>query len=256
MKNTAIIFLLSVMLSHYNPGVQAQKLRTIFNAGFGTYQLNSYKNFQKNLVDRGIPFEGIKPVDRFPNYYNWMVAQEYLLSPYHSVSIELTYLYTGGRNHLADYSGQYALDMLASSYRFGLSYSNYNNGMFVENRLSGFLRFRAGVTRSFFNISEEVKIYDIHQEAWEQDFVSNSFYLEFGPGLVYELTPYISLHFSVGYEYEHDASLKSTKNKDETLISQEGGYVKTNWSGIRLRAGLGLNITKLIKTKTKNLRHE
>jgi hypothetical protein len=225
--------------------VNAQKTRTHLSGGYGFYQLNSYKEFQNGLITENIPFKGIKAVDRFPNHYNWMIAQEYIFNPYHSASLEFSYLYTGGRNHLADYSGLYELNMQASSYKLGLSYSSYSDGIFGTSRLKGFLRLRAGMTRSYFGMNEKIDIYEVDQQSMDINFFSNSVYMEFGPGLVYELTPNLSFHFAAGYELERDAKLKGIENKNLILINQNNSYVRTNWSGFRLHAGIGFKIGSL-----------
>jgi hypothetical protein len=239
MRNTGIRNLLFLTMMLFSFVVYAQKTRTNVSGGYGFYQLNSYKEFQNLLVTNGIPFEGIKAMDTFPNYFNWMIAQEFIFNPYHSASLEFSYLYTGGRNHLADYSGNYSLNMRASSYRLGLSYSNYSKGLFGRSRLRGFLRLRAGMTRSYFGLNEKIDIYEVDQQSIDINFFSNSVYMEFGPGLVYELTPNLSLHFAAGYELERDAKLKGIENKNLILINQNNSYVRTNWSGFRLHAGIG-----------------
>jgi hypothetical protein len=47
------------------------------------------------------------------------------------------------------------------------------------------------------------------------------------------------LHFAAGYELERDAKLKGIENKNLILINQNNSYVRTNWSGFRLHAGIG-----------------
>lgn len=249
MKNTLTPYLFFLALLLGSLPARTQYTRTIISAGYGTYQLDSYREFQNNMITKGIPFEGVKAVDLFPNYFNWMVAQEYIFNPIHSAALEFAYLYTGGRNHLADYSGEYALDMQASNYKLGMSFSTHNMEMLGIKNLNGFLRLRAGWSRSFFKLREQLNIYDTNQQNQELNFFSNSFYLEFGPGLVYNLTPYISLRFSAGYEYEKEAQLKNTEFKKASLSNQDQGYVRTNWSGIRMRAGIGIDMVSLLRKR-------
>jgi hypothetical protein len=249
MKNAitlSLFFLLYILCSQK---LYAQNNRTHLTAGYGTYQLKSYKNFQDNLVKNGIPFSGVRAVDMFPNYVNWMISQERIFNPRHAAAVEFSYLYTGGRNSLVDYSGRYALDLLANSYRLGVSYTNYINDISQNGMVIGFLRFRAGWTRSHFNMKEEIEIINIHQQEMELSFFSDSFYLEFGPGLVYNINPYMSIHFSAGYEYELDATLKSSENKNVTLRSLDNKHVSTNWSGFRLRAGIGIDLVTFLGKK-------
>jgi len=246
MKNVILLSLFSLLYLLCGQKTQAQSNLTHFSVGYGTYQLNSYKNFQDNLVQNGIPFSGIKAVDMFPNYINWMISQERIFNPNHAVAVEFSYLYTGGRNSLVDYSGRYTLDLLANSYRLGMSYTNYINDISQNRMVIGFLRFRAGWTRSHFKMKEEIEIFNIHQQEMELSFFSDSFYLEFGPGLVYNINPFISIHFSAGYEYEMDAKLKNFENKNVTLSGPNHRYVTTNWSGFRLRAGIGIELATLL----------
>ncbi len=241
-----LVILILVFGSHTS---YTQKLRTFASGGYGFYQLYSLKEFQDGLIADGVPFQGIRAMDRFPNYYNWMIGQEYLINPRHSISVDFTYQYTGGRNHLADYSGNYALDMLASGYMLGLGYTSYNNGLFGNGRLKGFLRVRAGFLMSYLKLKEDITVYNILDQSDEYRFLGNSVYVEFGPGLVYELTPGLSLHFAAGYQLERDAQLKGVENKNMVLINSNNQAVRSNWSGFRLHTGIALDIAGFFKNR-------
>jgi hypothetical protein len=245
MKKFITVSLFFILFMLCNPHAHSQLNRTNFSAGFGTYKLKSYKDFQEKMADGGNPFTGIRAVDMFPNYFNWMITQERFFNPNHSLSIDFSYLYTGGRNSLADYSGRYTLDLLANSYRFGLSYTHYVSKKSESQKLGKFLRLRSGWARTNFQIREQILVPNIEEQVMVLDFFSDSFFLEFDMGLTYDVTPYLSIHLLAGYEYEPDARLKSTEKNRASLNNENSGNVTTNWRGFRLRTGIGFNFENL-----------
>jgi len=247
MKNviTVILFFLLLFLCHSL--AYTQHNRTNFFAGFGTYDLYSLKEFQENLINEGFPFAGIRAVDVFPDYFNWMISQERFFNPQHSLSFDFSYLYTGGRNSLTDYSGRYLLDLFVNSYRLGLSYTHYANEKFGNDKLNGFIRIRSGWSRSNFQIIEEININNSDLQLTRLDYFSDSFYVEFSPGITYNITSYLVVSLSFGYEFEPSAKLKSGENFDASIDNLIIENIKTNWQGLRFRSGIGVNLGALIE---------
>ena len=81
---------------------------------------------QTNMLSM-IPELPIKSIAHFPNYLNHSASIGFYLNRNNVLEINGTYLTTGGRNHLCDYSSEYKLDMILNGYQVGAGYVHIFN---------------------------------------------------------------------------------------------------------------------------------
>lgn len=212
MKNAIIyvvIFLISISVS-------AQSVRFSYELGYGTYGMNNMKELQNQLIKNYSPLP-IKSVLQFPGYINHSFSLDYYLSENVLFGINATYLTTGGRDHLKDYSGEYKADILLKAYQFSLE-SEYTKR--IDRKLDIFFNFKVGIIHSNLNILENIMVYNV------DSLTNNSKYDEWTPffeptiGISYNITKKIQAKISIGVNVDTSSSI---------LI---------DWSGFRSKIGI------------------
>lgn len=204
--------------------------------GYGLYQLSDLKDFQKAVAGQPgqIP---AKPLEQFPGYLYQALSLEFQLGQFQFIGLDYTYHTTGARNALSDYSGNYRLDMNLKGHRLGVYYKE----KIVGQQATGlFMQFRGGVIFTTLETEEELELYPSFKETWKPEFNSRSLYFE--PSLVgfRNLSKRFRLEVAFGYEYELGGVLylKSSGRRGELKNPVSNSTVRTNWTGIRLSAGL------------------
>lgn len=233
MKRTILILLTSLVFAF--PAI-SQQVFFGAKAGYGGYQMNDLKDFQKAVASQPgqIP---AKPLEHFPGYFYQGLSLEFQAREFQFLGMDYTYNNTGGRNALSDYSGKYHLDMHLSGHRLGVFFKDKIVG---QQRTGLFVQFRGGVLFTTLKTEEELELYPSFKEAWKIEFNSRSLFVE--PSLIAfrKLSDRFRLEIAVGYDYEFGGVLylKSSGRKSGLQNPESRSTVRANWTGIRLSGGI------------------
>jgi hypothetical protein len=228
----------AILLVWLGSSLFAQPMKIEAGAGLGTYSMKDLKQLN-NLVLEDLPVEA-KITDDFPATLSWRAG--IIPFSYKAASFGMTgsYQSTGSRINYIDYSGEYKLDQVISSYdlslliRFKLKESRLN--LYETNYLSyAFTRLK---------ISEMVL-----EESSEYKFKSGSLQYEPCLNLGYAFHSFEFLA-NLGYVIDLGGKLVSKDGDDMKLINPETNKrMKSNWSGFRF----GLSIGWIFNRRSPNL---
>ena len=203
----------------------------------GTYTMKDLKKLN-NLVLEDLPVEA-KITDNFPVTPSWRIGFLPLLYNSFSAGVAGTYQSTGSRISYVDYSGEYKLDQIVSSYdislmvRFRLKESRLN--------LYGTTYLSYAFTR--LKLSEMIL-----EESMEYKFSSGSLQFEPCLNLGYAFHSFEFLA-NLGYVVDFGGKLYSMDEDDVKLINPDTNErMKSNWSGLRF----GLSIGWIINRRAPN----
>ncbi len=207
-----------ILLSLLSVALYGQRISVSYDPGFGFYQLKNLKDFQLEAIDNmnGLP---VKALVKFPDYLNHSISIGLYKSRYEIVSLNFSFLTTGGRNHVRDYSGEYIMDIHLNGYEYGIAYDiikPLNNNFFYNYGL------RAGLSISDLAIEETLKISSMDDYQDSFDYVQSSLYMEPNLGVSYILFNNFLLKMSLGY------------NVNSALLFDN--FI--DWSGFRTRLGV------------------
>ncbi len=206
------------------------------DAGYGTYQFDELKQLQTDL-SKIYPEFAIKPVEQFPGFINYSVSIEYRVYKDLWLGLNGGYYTTGGRNHVADYSGEYRLDIPAGGKRLGgqLSY------MFpTDKKIKPYVRLKGGVLLSTVKTEEYFVVHDADSTSTNYKFKGTSFWGEPSVGLAFEPVNKLLVYLNAGYQFDWKGKLY--KEEDKPLLFQSGDHVRVNWSGLRLSLGVSFSL--------------
>ena len=236
MKNVIKIFLV-LILTHT---VVAQNIKFGLNTGYGTYLMKDLKEFQSDAAEY-YKFMNVEEVQQFPGYINYSASLDYSIGTKNLIGLDAAYCSTGGRNHVADYSGEYYLNMPLYAYSLGLHYRNIFKTI---NKFDLYALVKGGISFSTLEINESFTIHQVDSSSSSYTFVNNSFFGEPSLGAFYALGKNFSINCSIGYQIDIKSKLHYKDNKDEKVVGFDGQPICTNWSGIRLVLGLSYDIFK------------
>jgi hypothetical protein len=199
--------------------------------GLGQYSMKDLKSFNQEIL-KTLPVNA-RVTDNFPVTSYWKAG----ILPYSNktLSLGLTGLYntTGARIDYIDYSGEYKLDEVLSSYGFGL--------IFRIALETGKLKFSENneLIYAFTRCKMSETILDSKQE---YNFRSQSFQFEPGIRLAYEIAPF-QLAVKIGYNIDFKGTMKLKGDKERYLTNPDSKEkVKTDWSGFRMGISLYYSI--------------
>lgn len=216
MKN-AIIYIVLFLISI---SVSAQSVRFSYEAGYGTYGMYNMKELQKQIIKTYSPLP-IKSVLQFPGYFNHSFSVDYYLSDNVLFGINGTYLTTGGRDHLKDYSGEYKTDLLINAFQLGFQ-SEYTKPM--DKKTAFFVNLKVGVIRSNLDITENVTIYNVDSLTNTTNYIEWTPFFEPNIGISYSITKKIQAKLSIGANIDTSTAI---------LI---------DWSGFRSKIGISYSL--------------
>lgn len=225
MKNLTLTFLFLFIAL----GAKSQSIGVGISTGYGFYDLSDIKSFQTTMLT-SINLPSVKAVEKFPNNLYYSFSLDYSINQKNKIGIEFSYLTTGGRNHVADYSGEYKLDMLLDGYQIG---PNYEYLIFTKNKLDIDLQLASGIIASHLKANEELTIYDENIFNDQTKMKSMGLFIEPSLKASYNVFDKLNLNCKAGYEYNFKGNLNL--NGQQTKIS-------TNWSGIRLSVGIDYSL--------------
>jgi hypothetical protein len=257
---------------------QAQKFVFGYSLGKANYQMgdmkslleNDVKNLVKEINNNYQTDFKYKNTENFPNglFHDAYAGVQF---SFHEIGLQYNYLTTGGRNHLADYSGELRRDIVFSGDALGLYYKY----RFLSIPLSGNFRFSAyaGVaTGAIFNQGHSDYLFDLYDPqipssggiGWIGEFektdesyelYSTNWYVQPNIGLQFWLKNTISLNINAGYLFDSPGKIRTAdENTINSLVTYIPGYGTTistvsypgreynfggNWSGLRLSVGVG-----------------
>ena len=223
--------LFTCLLLFFPAILNAQEWTFQYEFGYGSFQLKDVKAIQDKVLNT-MSIYGAKSTEYFPNHYTQSAAIGYILGQHH-FGVNGTFLTTGGRVHVSDYSGEYKTDILLSGYRLGLFYRYH-----IPNKIQWFniyLQTTPGILFSRIKMDEKLVIGSEKVTEESLKFKSTGAYIEPSIGIRFKPTHW--LHFSVGGGYEIDAWGKM-KQSQITYNSDD----KIRWNGFRLYAGIILTI--------------
>ena len=196
----------------------SQTLRISYESGYGTYNLRNLKALQIYMSGQinGLP---VKALVRFPGYINHSASVGYYLSKNNFVGINVSYLTSGGRNHLSDYSGEYKLDMILNGYQIGIEGEHIFK---LDHKFDINANIKIGYIKSNLNITEYIKINDLDSSATSSQYKQKSYFLEPNLSVSYNFNKAIAVKAGVGYNLNSSAF-------NNNLI---------DWTGLRTRLGI------------------
>jgi hypothetical protein len=185
----------------------------------------------------GLP--GIESVVQFPVTFYHGIGAEYKFNEVNALGVQVYYNTTAGRNHLADYSGEYKMDMLLSSYATGIDYTHtfMNVGNCTMSASLG-----AGVRFSSFKTKESLTVHgDVLSHS---DNIANGINIYTLPAIEvsYPLLRRVELKLKGGYEIDFRSKYKFTgTDEPQILYNRDGEFLNIDYSGLRMGLGIVYN---------------
>ncbi len=210
-----------------------QNYRITYNFGYNSYNQSDLKGLQIHLANSS-PFEG-KVMEHFPNFIHHSLQAEYSLSPIHSIGILSSYMTTGGRNHVADYSGEYRLDLTLNGVDLALQYKYIQE---ITPRIRMYEKLAGGVTFTALRIEEELKV-DNETFGDIYKFRSFPFWGSFSVGAMISVTNNVWIDLNIGYQHHFSRRFYLKGRSDAYLRNDYGEQIDCNWSGFR--SGIGVS---------------
>jgi len=214
--------ILIILLSIYTISAYSQSIRLTYETGYGMYSLNNLKEFQE-LYSKQINNLPVKMIVRFPGYINHSASIGFYMDKNNIWGFNASYLTTGGRNYLSDYSGEYKLDMILNAYQFGIESEHIRN---LNNKFNLNTNFKLGLIKSNLNTTEYLIIYDAVDLTNTGKYSQLDFFLEPNLNISYNIIRGSVLSFGLGYNL-------NTSSFYNGLI---------NWSGFRTRIGISYTL--------------
>ena len=220
------------MLLSFPAVLNAQKVAFQYEFGYGSFQLKDIKTIQ-DRVTYSMAKYGARTTEYFPNHFIHSGAFGFI-SGQHHFGTTVSFLTTGSRVHVSDYSGEYKTDMLLIGYRWGIFYRYY-----FPNKtqwLNIYLQTTPGILFSRLKIDEDLVIGS--QKIVDENLMFKSMGTYFEPSVGIRFKPTYWLHLSLGCGYEFNTGgkmkLSSSSNWDTTYHGDD----KIRWNGFRLYAGI------------------
>lgn len=223
MKILTLIFLFCTLL------VKGQGINLELNTGLGFYNLGDIRSFQDATIS-AMDISGIKAVESFPDNQYYSVSLNCMINELSKIGIEFSYFSTGGRNHLADYSGKYKLDMLLNGYQIGAKYHDF---MYKRNRFKVGFQLAGGMIFSELEVDEELIVFE--EEIVDEGFVleSATWYVEPMLKASYDIVNGVAIHIGSGYNFNFKDSFESNGRTTDITV---------DWSGMRFLVGMDFSL--------------
>lgn len=227
MKN---LFLLSLFISSHI-FVFSQDWSVEYSFGYGTYRLDDVKTIQNSLQQYMSQY-GAKTTENFPAWFTHSGAIGYITNRSH-FGINFSYLTTGARTGVTDYSGSYYANIIMNGYRLGAFYRYYINTGFSALKL--YFQVSPGMIFSGMKMIETIRI-ATESDSQTEKMKSKTAYFEPSIGMKYNVTNWINVSISGGYEADLGGKLQSGSSES---------VLKVHWNGLRVYASVGLTIPNI-----------
>lgn len=214
--------ILLIIFTILTASVYSQTLRLTYETGFGNYGLENLKKYQESLSHQinGLP---VKMIAQFPDYFNHSASIGFYLDKNVIFGLNTSYLSTGGRNHISDYSGEYKLDMLLHAFQFGME-SEYIYNM--DSKWDMNFNIKMGVVSSTMNVTEYFTIYNVDSNTETQKVTQISVFIEPNLNVSYHLYKGIALKAGLGFNLN--------------TVTFQGAMI--DWTGLRPRIGVAYSL--------------
>lgn len=213
-----------------------QVLELDYSFGYGSNTLDDLRVFQTEMRVYAAEYP-MQSVKTFPPYFNHSLSADFRIASKHCLGLSWTYMTTGARNSLADYSGAMAQDFILNGHKFGAAYKRL---IPAGQDLSFYVQFRFGLISSNLEIHEWMRLYESDYTYDDyNDFKSTGWYIEPRAGVRYFITRNLALHAGIGYESGTESELwYKIRDEKNYLVHGNDERVKLDWSGYRASVGL------------------
>lgn len=208
-----------VLLLFISVTLTSQSFRLNIEPGYGFYDMEKLKQIQGIGVNL-LQSYGVKAVEKFPSYFNQSAGIGWYANPDFLIGLSTTFLSTGGRNSVKDYSGEYKLDMMVNAQLFGME-TEYN--FQLVPKLKCFLNLKTGLISSTWDLKESFIVLNTTLINESKTIKESNLYIEPSTGIRYIINKFLSLSVGAGYLKDFGAY------SDEKFI---------NWSGYHLKSGV------------------
>lgn len=212
---------------------QAQGIKLSAEINYGTYRMQSLKEFQTPPSGYYIP---LKVVDDFPGFVGFKMHALYPISNKFSTGIYAGFSTTGGKTAYSDYSGSASNTIVCRGYSVG-SYNEVKVREFGSYSLAATFLMGVIVNDATFATKGQAMFY-----TYEDEEKFKSVNMMFNPGA--SLTRTFDLFFLralISYEFNFAGDLKSKENGDHLLNFNDP--VKVQWDGLRVGLAVGTTLT-------------
>jgi len=200
-----------------------------YSFGYGTYRLDDVKTIQ-NSMQQYMSKYGAITTENFPAWFTHSGSIGYIANRSH-FGINFSYLTTGARTGVTDYSGSYYANTIMNGYRLGAFYRYYINTQL--SALNLFLQASPGMIFSEMKITESITI-ATESDSHAEKMKSTAAYIEPAIGVIYRLTDWMNISISAGYEADLWGKLKNNTG--------EKSHLKVHWNGMRMYTGILLTL--------------
>lgn len=230
MKRNIPLFIFLFLLTAAS---NAQEIVVGYTLGYGNYQMRDMKKIQtQSLNDINALYHDVKNVEDFPG---WIFQNLYAGYKFGTSEVGLQYNHyaTSGRNHLADYSGEYINDMHVKGNAFGVYYKIYFLNVPIKETFRFDMNFSitGGFILNKYKSEASLEIYNqpsLNTYSSEEHNSTNIYFLPvFMPQIWYK--DYVGLFVNIGYQVDVQGHL---------FYGKTGSSVGVNWTGLRLGVGL------------------
>ncbi|MDR2887699.1 MAG: hypothetical protein LBV26_06855 [Bacteroidales bacterium] len=213
--------------------LNAQEVAFQYGFGYGKFNLKDVRTIQNRLRNAAASI-GARITDDFPAHHIQSVSIGGISASgrYHA-GLNVAFLTTGGRVHVADYSGEYKMDMLLKGYRWGFFHRYYVPGNVPWANM--YIQFEPGILSSRLRMEESLVIGAQKLTDESLSFRSTGLYLEPSTGVRFKPARWLHLFLGCGYEIDLGGKMKQIGRKDKVTYN---GDDRIRWSGYRLNAGL------------------
>ena len=214
-----------------------QNFSVRYETGMGQYNMKEIKDLQTDFKNMVSDLD-VESVVRFPSALYYGIEAEYQFNKTNALGVHLFYNTTAGRNHLADYSGEYKMDLLLSSYATGINYrcTFSKLGKFSMSAYLG-----AGIRFSTLKIKEDLTIYG--DTLSHSDIIAHgtNFYTLPAIEISYPLLSKLDLNLKAGYEIDFRNKYVTIDGDGDPQIlhNDDGKFLNIDYSGFRV----GLSIS-------------
>lgn len=242
MKRIALILILITCTGRVN--LFPQSLSLSAESGIGTYRMSDLREYNDNFI-LSLPFEA-RITDDFPPYWYFRYCLQYTFTGFLSAGVTYSVQSTGSRIAVADYSGEFRLDMKVKG---------ASGGLFVEafkryNRVMLSVISEAGVTGSKMDFFEFLRVGTESEQRIYEYKASNWYYLpkvQISYGIAF-----IRAGISAGYQVDLSKDIFEEVNGYPGLMVNDTKKAGPGWSGFRAGATVAFVLDLSHRKERKN----
>lgn len=229
MKKVIIIaFLIIISLS------AKSQFSVNYTVGYSSYKMNGMKDLMSSSLQMGIASGNLplnaKLVDNFPAYVMHNMDVDYQ-SGKNEAGLKFSFMTTGSKIAVADYSGSYEEKLITNGYRIGVFYRYHFCNMDIkQHTISFFAELSPALTIANMKTEGKLVIHKsdnttITEKAEEINQKKTGYSVQPLTGVRFKLYNHFLLTAGAGYDFEFGASL--------------GNGYRMDFSGFRINAGVG-----------------